>query len=152
MGKGQISDLGEAPRGRFLISDQGSVLSSLLNYTGGFREVRVKCTKTWHGRVVHAVLKGDYVLKALIENTPKYGLCESDLRFLHDDTSLMKDLDCTHLNIGYNTASLYDHLLYGNNRHVLLGAGDGGDRFECDDKKWDGTGYTDVGSWTYFIR
>ena len=151
MGNGQISDLGEAPGGRFLISDNGSVLSSLNHYTGGFGEVRVRCTKTWHGRVVHAVLKGDYLLKALIEKTTKYGLCESDLRFLHDDTSLIKYFDCTELRIGYKTAiSLYDHLLYGNGHHVLLNGDD--DRFECDDKEGIEDGYTTAGSWTFFVR
>ena len=151
IGNGQISNLGEAPGGRFLISNQDSVLSSLLNYTGGIKELRIRCTKSWHDRVVDVVITEDY-LKAVIEKTYINGLCEGgELRFLPDDTSLLKNVDCVLLNVAYGSStSLYNHLLFGNNRYVSLI--EESNRFECDDAGPEGGDFTVAGSWTYFVR
>ena len=61
-GNGQLSSLSEAPGGRFLLSS--ALLGTLSEYTG-FKELRVRCFKPWHGRTMHVVMKGDYVLKSL---------------------------------------------------------------------------------------
>ena len=148
-GDGQISHLAEATGGRFLLNN--ALVGTLANYIG-FKELRIRCFKPWHGRTVSAILKGEYLMKMLTQSTPKHGLCgDNEVRFLPDDTSIISSQDCANVWSGYDTnhVGLYDHLLlvYGT-RHIHLHSKT---RFECDDHVYN-SDFTLNGSWTYFVR
>ena len=148
-GDGQISSLAEATGGRFLLNS--ALIGKLAQYTG-FKELRVRCFKPWHGRTVDLVMRGDFLMKMLTQSTPKNGLCgENEVRFLPDDTSALSTGNCAHLRSGYNTAhvGVYNHLLwvyYGPHLHLYLST-----RMECDDRDND-SGFKINGSWTYYVR
>ena len=112
-GQGQeISSLAEATGGRFLLNH--GLIGTLANYTG-FKELRVRCSKPWHGRTEDVVLKGEYLLKALTQFAPKHGFCgQNEIRFLSEDTSTLSTTDCTRLRTGLTADhfGVYDHLLY----------------------------------------
>ena len=143
-GDGQISNLAEATKGRFLLNN--ALVGTLAKYTG-FKELRIRCFKPWHGRTVSVILKAEYLIKML----PKHGLCgDNEIRFLLDDTSYLSSVNCAQMKTGYNVNSfgLYNHILYMYHAHVNLHVKS---RFECDDYIQQ-SGFTLNGSWIYFVR
>ena len=148
-GDGQISSLAEATGGRFLLSS--ALIGTLAQYTG-FKELRVRCFKPWHGRIVDLVMSGDFLMKMLTQSTPKFGLCgDKEIRFLPDDTSNIRTRNCEELNSGYspNHVGVYNHLVFksaGEHIHLFHST-----RMECDDKDTD-AGFKINGSWTYYVR
>ena len=71
-----------------------------------------------------------------LEGEHFYGLCAStgkEVRFLHDDTSLMKTFDCTSIRTGWSGGSvrLYSTALWVWGRTHVLFQDEG--RIECDD-------------------
>ena len=151
-GNGQISSLSEATKGRFLISDEFEILRTLFEYTG-FKELRIRCFKPWHGRTIHSIMKGDWVVKRMSEGEHSYGLCASngkEVRFLHDDTSLMKTFDCASFRTGSpNMNKLYANTFWINaETHVMLVSQN---RFDCDDHPHE-EGYQLTGNWQFHVR
>ena len=151
-GNGQLSSLSEAPGGRFLLNS--TLLGTLSEYTG-FKELRIRCFKPWHGRTVHVVMKGDYVLKALTQSTVTHGLCgDGQLRFLSDDNSVLSLADCQSINCGWvqSAVGIYDHLLYFENGDLMSFVHvNNADRMECDDRIFN-SGFEQAGSWTFYVR
>ena len=148
-GDGQISSLAEATGGRFLLNS--ALIGTLAEYTG-FKELRVRCFKPWHGRTVDIVMKGDFLMKMLTQFTPKNGLCgDNEISFLPDDTSNLSSGNCAHLRSGFSMehVGVYDHLLFKiHEQHLHLF---GSRRMECDDQYID-AGFNINGSWTYYVR
>ena len=152
-GNGQISSLSEATKGRFFISDEFETLRTLFEYTG-FNELRIRCFKPWHGRTVHSIMKGDWVVSRMLEGNHYYGMCASDgkeVRFLHDDTSLMKTSDCTSIRTGWSSSlnRLYQNSLWVYGKYHVLFQNE--DRFECDDK-FNNEGSQFPGNWQFYVR
>ena len=147
---GQISSLSEATGGRFLISQNLLVLQTLHEYTD-FKELRIRCYKPWHGRTVHAILKGDGIMQKILTQKSKSGICDpGEIRFLEDDTSKLKTENCNNLIIGYPgyTLPLYDHVFASfSELHVVLTSS----RLECDDFDVE-TGYRTSGTWQFYVR
>ena len=146
-GNGQISSLSEAPGGRFLLSS--ALLGRLSEYTG-FKEVRVRCFKPWHGRTAHFVMKGEYLMKALFQSAHIGGICGHDaIRFLPDDNSVAGSLQCTLLKSGYGgSLNIYSNLLWATDTMVFHLVQN---RFECDDYILQ-SGFQQAGTWQYYIR
>lgn len=143
-GNGQISTLSQVVGGRFLLKS-GSLKT--LELCTGFKEVRVRCFKPSHPRVLHFVLKGDSMMKYLLQvgtNTGKF-----ELRFLGDDTSQMQqDYEKLKMGLDDSTGWIYNHLLWIDSvNHVQILK----DRFECDDFH-DASDYKHPGTWEYYVR
>ena len=115
----QISSLSEAPGGRFLLIS--ALFGTLSEYTG-FKEVRVRCFKPWHGRTAHFVMKGEYLKKTLFQSAHTVGICGHDaIRFLPDDNSVSRSVACNNLKSGYGGwPNIYNHLLYSPNILISL--------------------------------
>ena len=147
---GQISSLSEATGGRFLISQNLLVLQTLHEYTD-FKELRIRCYKPWHGRTVHAILKGDGIMQKILKRKSKSGICNpGEIRFLEDDTSKMKTETCNNLLIGFvgHTLPLYDHVLASlSHLHVVLTSS----RLDCNDIDSE-LGHTKQGTWQFYVR
>ena len=129
---------------------QNSVLSTaglrqLMNEQP-FTQIRVWCTKPWHGRVVDIVLINKANLNALlwIGTTTEKLYKGSGYKFLADDTSLLSSVN--ELTKG---TDLYDHFVYSYGlSHVQIYSWD---RMECDDDKAN-AGFKRTGSWVYYVR
>ena len=144
---GRISDVSKARQGRFLL--HSSQYRTLADHTG-FNELRVRCFKPWHGRTGHFIIKGDYMTRIVLQSTKVIGMCEDNgVRFLEDDISIIKTRHCSQWRSKYHpNTPLYDHLFWvgGSPVYLLRHA-----RFECDD--WGAQqGFTQTGSWQFFVR
>ena len=149
-GNGQITSLSEATKGRFLISEDVSVLQTLLKFAG-FTELRVRCFKPWHGRTFHGIFKGESLMKKMFQLESTSGLCSSngnkEIRMMADDNSLFRESTCENLHIGYGTnPPFYRFMLFVfATAHVSLY------NMECDD--WtNNDGFTTSGDWQFYVR
>ena len=151
-GDGQISSLSKTPGGRFVLSS--ALIGTLSAYTG-FKELRVRCFKPWHGRTAHFIMKGDYLMKALMQSTTtNTGLCgDGEMRFLSDDNSVTRSSGCSRFGCGLNQeeVGLYDHLIWDHEAHKFAYQLRS-DRFECDDNINTQAGSTQAGNWQYYVR
>lgn len=85
-----LNTIANATGGRFLLNS--ALMKTLVKYRG-FKELRVRYFKPWHGRTVDVDMKGDYLMKALIQSIQKHGLCGyNEIRFLLADTSAISTL------------------------------------------------------------
>jgi len=145
---GRLSDISKASEGRFLLD---TIQYGTLAEHTGFKELRVRCFKPWHGRSGHFVMKGDSLRKMLFQSSVIAGLCGNNMfRFLADDTSVAKSTDCSQLRSKQiQPSSVYNHLLWVADTAVYQL--DPRPRFECDD--WIvQSGFTQIGSWQFYVR
>ena len=151
-GNGQIASLSEATKGRFLISEDVSVLRKLLEFTS-FAELRLRCFKPSHGRTFHGIFNGESLMKKMFELQNTYGLCGSngnkEVRIMADDTSIIGASTCDRICIGYGTnPSFYDHLIWVNGVGSMVLKEN---RFECDDFFLN-DGFKMTGDWQFYVR
>ena len=152
-GNGQIASLSEATKGRFTISDDVSILQTLLKFTR-FTELRVRCFKPWHGRTFHGILKGDSLMNKMFRIKATEGLCGSHgkekVRLLAGDTSIIGARACENQRTGYLAdRSFYNHLFYVDSvSNVAISSNT---RFECDDIYYFG-GFKTSGDWQFYVR
>ena len=99
-------------------------------------------------------MKGDWVVRRKLEGEYSLGLCASDgkeVRFLHDDTSLMKTFDCASSRTGSSGVirGLYSTALWVYGQTKVLFQNE--ERIECDDDRRE-AGYQFSGNWQFFVR
>ena len=119
---------------------------NLINYH--FTEIRIVCTKPWHGRRVDGVLTGQLVDDLL--NRSSYGAIPSgDYHYLTGDTSWLFNTASTEIRHKVELATPYYFPIYLHDKsHVSI---QNADRIECDDILTD-AGFQKIGTWQYYIR
>lgn len=129
----------------------------ILYETQEVKEIRIYCSKPWHGRTIHLVLskeseKGPEVFDYLGNQGDSIsGFCPKPFRLLPDDNSYISALKCNVYGTGDFTPGvrLYDHWMFvGGTYHIMPGHGN---RYECDDFIPQ-PGYTPIGVWNYYVR
>ena len=146
----KIKDIPKTIQGNFLLKPE--LLGTLQGYMHGFKELRVFCTKPWHGRTLDIVINlEDPSMAKLasgggnIAHEDRVDQCSGRSRFLSDDSSLMSTKSCSqiltyenyHANVVYVTH--YYHVIIKENR------------IECDDKYSNG-GFDSRGRWFFYVR
>ena len=113
-----------------------------------FTEIRLVCTKPWHGRQIDIVLMEPLVDELMIASAAQRILVRgTDYRPLQGDNSNMMSTsqDIIKVDRGY----LYKYPIYVHDTfHVSIFDDN---RMECDDYFGD-PGFSSVGNWQYFIR
>ena len=143
---GSISNLGDVTNGKYRFHPYNfASLHAHLPFT----EVRIFCRKASHNRVLHVVLSSAKAINYVIQtDTSYFDYCMKRDRYLDDDTSLISSELCQYVG-AKEGKNIYDNFLYVNMKlHVqVLSSG----IFSCDDRSTN-SGYTNEGTWQYFVR
>ena len=116
---------------------------------GGFREFRLKCYKPWHGRTLHLVLPEKVAYEYIVNKVSTARACNTNLRYLDDDTSAIKGHACQNIRVGWNGRNYHDHTFWvSGHQHAMVR---NNERFECDDFV-NYEGYDTIGYWQFYIR
>ena len=145
-----VSRLTEVQKNRFLLGQAGLV--KLQSYTS-FEEIRIFCSKPWHGTTLDISTTKNTLGRQAVEfllgrTTNKPSACGSYKRLPADHSILGQH--CQNVwGATWNSANLYYFPIFINGKaHVNLQSSD---RMECDDYK-DDPGFSPVGSWAYYVR
>ena len=143
-----IDQLQKATSGKLMLAPEQ--LRNLLS-VGGYREIRARCFKPWHQRILDFVIFGDGAINPFVTKQTKFsGLCPH-IRFLSDDNSVLGSADCNNIRM-YNFETYWNHFAYiSYSSHIILNNDGNLARFECDDE-FSNTGFTRVGNWMFFVR
>ena len=147
-----FQDLYKSAAENYLLS--GDVLSSLRSIIG-FSEVRVYCTKPYHGRINHAKFSTaatagqvlfDY---AVSSSSIPVDLCNA-LQYMPDDSSVTKVQPCSSLRSSSTSTNqrLYNFIWYVNAKtHITVMSSS---RMDCDD--YSNAAYNNFGTWLFHVR
>jgi len=146
-----ITQLSNVTAGRFLLSTQG------LNKLFPFQELRIKCSKAYHGRTVDIKTAKNKIGRWVVE------------RFLHKQMPVLQPPSCGSFTALATDSSfigghcdkwtggrwffdnLYEYPMYAAGEKLLYTISLLAGRAECDDNIYH-PHYTSVGQWSYFVR
>ena len=149
-----FQDLYKSAAENYLLS--GDVLNSL-RLKIGFSEIRIYCTKPYHGRINHAKFSNtttalfNYAVDFSSSSFPP-NLCNA-LQYMPDDNSVTKAQPCSSLSgtPSYTNQRLYNHIW-----HVVGGSSQIAVwtplRMECDDPGDNVAEYNNFGTWLFHVR
>uniref|UniRef100_A0A7M5V6V8 Uncharacterized protein n=1 Tax=Clytia hemisphaerica TaxID=252671 RepID=A0A7M5V6V8_9CNID len=142
-----IDQLDQTSSGKFMINPKQ--FRNLLK-VDGYDEIRVRCFKPWHQRIVDVVVYGNEAINDFITESKKYdGLC-SQIRYLPDDRSLIQNFYGCNQVLMWNGENYWDHFIYVDGKvHIILVEFNG--RFECDDR-FNMQGFEKKGNWIFYVR
>ena len=144
--QGSILDLSDVTNGKYRFD--ANKFASLHDHLP-FTEVRIFCRKIFHNRVFHAVLSSAKLINYVTQtDISSFNYCENRIRFLDDDTSLMSSENCANV-ISKRHYNIYNHFIYVSVKYHVTATSNG--IFTCDDRSTD-NGYTNEGTWQYFVR
>ena len=147
-----FQDLYKSAAENYLLS--GDALNNLRSIIG-FSEVRVYCTKPYHGRINHAKFSTastaeealfNYAIKS---SSIPVDLCNA-LQYMPDDNSVTKVQPCSSLRPSStsNNQRLYNFIWYVSGKtHITVMSPS---RMDCDD--YNDAGYNNFGTWLFHVR
>ena len=151
-----FSDLHNAATQNFLLDGKRYLdLQSII----GFTEYRVYCTKPYHGRINHAKFSNTNSSSLPLFNytteesysVPPPNLCNA-LVYMEDDNSKTRYLSCNDLRTSQSLLKyrLYKDIWFVNTETYVNVINNS--QMECDDDAYTSSGFTNYGTWMFYVR